>query len=117
MCNDTDGDYTVTQYLTVTDSKVYRISVLAYIVLPQSLDEEIFETFSINSKREKVEKTNKIIIVAVILISLFVAIAVFLVIGIIKRLRKVQDEEITEQKPQEEQAKEEQIKENTEDNE
>ena len=35
----------------------------------------------------------------------------------ISRLRKVQDEEITEQKPQEEQAKEEQIKENTEDNE
>ena len=117
MCNDNGGHYTFTQYVTVTDSKIYRFSVLAYIVLPQDLDEEIFETFYINKQREKAQKTDRIIIVAVILISLFVAIAVFLVIGIIKRLRKVQDEEITEQKPQEEQAKEEQIKENTEDNE
>lgn len=99
MCNDTDGDYTVTQYLTVTDSKVYRISVLAYIVYPQSLDEEIFETFSINKQREKAQKTDRIIIVAVILISLFLAVAVFLAVGIIKRLRKGDTQELDTNEP------------------
>ncbi len=85
--HDSGGIYTVTQYITIYDSKTFYLSCYNEGTDTSSEVQSVFESFELKSINSS-QNNNNIFILIVIGITFFTAIAVTMIIGIIKIKRK-----------------------------
>lgn len=78
---DSGGVYTVTQFVTVYDGKIYRFSVSYTNAQGEGFDEEIFDGFELKEKRENNSLLKTLLIAGVLVFS---AVIIFAVVGIVK---------------------------------
>lgn len=82
---DSGGTYTVTQYITICDSKTFYLSCYNEGEDTSAEIKSVFESFSLAESREQAEDYTLPLIYIIIGIIIFAVIAVVMLIGIIKK--------------------------------
>jgi len=78
---DSGGQYTVTQFITVYNGKIYRFSVSFTAKQGESFDNEIFKGFMLKEKNENSLVLKTVLIFGVLVFS---AVIIFAIFGIVK---------------------------------
>ncbi len=81
---DSGGVYTVTQYITICDSKTFYLSCYNEGTYTSKEVESIFKSFELNSIQTKNNNFDTLIILVFSVAIIFVAVAVIMIISIVK---------------------------------